>query len=111
MQMAGVSVHGAEGRPLLDELHLLLYGREILGIAGFSGNGQGAFAALLSGQRLPDDGYFELLGATVATTSPAAMQRRGVGRVPEDHPALGVIGYLTVEHTLILATTGGPRFC
>src|SRR3546814_6372717 len=48
MQMAGVSVHGAEGRPLLDELHLLLYGREILGIAGVSGNGQGALAALLS---------------------------------------------------------------
>jgi len=116
MQMAGVSVRGGEvggsgGQPLLDEIHLLLYGREILGIAGVSGNGQAALAALLSGRALPDEGHFALLGEVVKTTSPAAMQRRGVGRIPEDRHALGVIGDLTVEENLILEATRDPRFC
>src|SRR3546814_13694142 len=106
--MAGVSVHGDEGRPLLDELHLLLYGREILGIAGVSGNGQGALAALLSGQRLPDDGYFELLGETVAKTSPAAMQPRGIGRVPEDRPPPGALRHLPGEENPFLQPSVAP---
>src|SRR5690606_15288616 len=101
MQMAGVTVQGAGGQPLLDNLHLLLYGREILGIAGVSGNGQGALAALLSGTALPDEGHFEVLGETVKTTSPVAMQRRGVGRVPEDRHALGVVGDFPVAENLI----------
>src|SRR3546814_15286172 len=34
MQLAGVSLLGERGEALLGDLHLLLYGREILGIAG-----------------------------------------------------------------------------
>src|SRR3546814_14180848 len=56
LQMAGVSVHGPEGRPLLDELHLLLYGRDILGIADVPRNRQGALAAPLSAPGRPDAG-------------------------------------------------------
>src|SRR3546814_9209373 len=111
MQLAGVSLLDERGEALLDDLHLLLYGREILGIAGVSGNGQGALAALLSGLRLPDEGSFELLGEAVKTTSPAAMQRRGVGRIPEDRHALGVIGDLPVEENLVLEASGDARFC
>ena len=111
LQMAGVTVTGDHGKPLLDELHLLLCGREILGIAGVSGNGQGALAALLSGLRLPDSGAFELLGETVKRTSPVEMQGRGVGRIPEDRHATGVVGDLTVEENLILEACGSPRFC
>jgi simple sugar transport system ATP-binding protein len=111
MQMAGVSLRGDQGQPLLEDLHLLLYGREILGIAGVSGNGQGALAALVSGLRLPDDGSFELLGEAVKQTSPLAMQRRGVGRIPEDRHAVGVVGDLTVEENLVLEASGDPRFC
>ncbi|HMA14554.1 MAG: ABC transporter ATP-binding protein [Bacteroidota bacterium] len=111
MQMAGVTVQGSGGQPLLEDLHLLLYGREILGIAGVSGNGQGALAGLLSGTLLPDEGYFELLGEKVKATSPAAMQRRGVGRIPEDRHALGVVGDFPVAENLILEASGDARFC
>ncbi len=95
----------------MEDLHLLLYSREILGIAGVSGNGQAALAALLSGLRLPDEGSFDLLGAVVKETSPALMQARGVGRIPEDRHAVGVVGDLTVEENLILEASGDPRFC
>ncbi|MPZ12358.1 MAG: ATP-binding cassette domain-containing protein [Kiloniellaceae bacterium] len=111
MQLAGLMLHGEAGQPLLEDLHLLLYGREILGIAGVSGNGQGALAALISGLRLPDGGSFDLLGAPVKQTSPLAMQRRGVGRIPEDRHAIGVVGDLSVEENLILEASGDPRFC
>ena len=111
MQMAGLSMSGAPGQTALQELHLLLYGREILGIAGVSGNGQAALAALISGLRLPDGGSFELLGEAVKTTSPAQMQHRGVGRIPEDRHATGVVGDLSVEENLILEASGDRRFC
>jgi len=111
LQLAGISVLGAGGTRLLDEIHLLLCGREILGIAGVSGNGQAALAALLSGLRLPDEGAFELLGEVVTQTSPALMQQRGIGRIPEDRHAIGVIGDLTVEENLILEASGAARFC
>ncbi|WP_340118981.1 ABC transporter ATP-binding protein [Pelagibius sp. 7325] len=111
MQLAGVSMAGGGGRTPLQDLHLLLYGREILGIAGVSGNGQGALAALLCGLALPDEGSFELLGETVTTTSPAGMQRRGVGRIPEDRHAVGVVGDLPVEENFILEASGDRRFC
>ena len=111
MQLAGVSIYGEEGQALLEDIHLLLCGREILGIAGVSGNGQGALAALVSGQRLPDAGSFEILGEDVSHSSPAEMQRRGVGRIPEDRHATGVVGDLSVEENLILEAPGDPRFC
>ncbi|MEQ8357051.1 MAG: ABC transporter ATP-binding protein [Kiloniellaceae bacterium] len=111
MQMAGVTLYGGGGQPLLDDLHMLLCGREILGIAGVSGNGQSALAGLISGLRLPDDGSFEILGARVKETSPLEMQRRGVGRIPEDRHAVGVVGDLSVEENLILEAPGSPRFC
>src|SRR3546814_17319274 len=90
MQLAGVSLLGERGEALLGDLHLLLYGREILGIAGVSGNGQGALAALLSGLRLPDEGSFELLGEAGNTPPPAALQRHGVGRNPQARHPPGV---------------------
>jgi simple sugar transport system ATP-binding protein len=111
LQMADVSLHGEAGQTSLQELHLLLYGREILGIAGVSGNGQGALAALICGLRLPDGGSFELVGEPVTQASPAEMQRRGVGRIPEDRHAIGVVGDLSVEENLILEASADPRFC
>src|SRR3546814_14369839 len=39
------------------------------------------------------------------------MQRRGVGRIPEDRHALGVIGDLPVEENLVLEASGDARFC
>jgi general nucleoside transport system ATP-binding protein len=111
LQMAGVTLAGDKGELLLDDLHLLLYGREILGIAGVAGNGQSALAALITGRRLPDEGFYELLGETVKETSPALMLRRGVGRIPEDRHATGVVGDFSVEENLILEASGSPRFC
>ncbi|MEQ9607804.1 MAG: ABC transporter ATP-binding protein, partial [Kiloniellaceae bacterium] len=44
-------------------------------------------------------------------TSPARMQRRGVGRIPEDRHAVGVVGDLPVEENFILEASGDRRFC
>src|SRR3546814_12393977 len=39
------------------------------------------------------------------------MPRRGVGHIPEDRHALGVIGDLPVEENLVLEASGDARFC
>ena len=65
---------------------------------------------LISGLEAPTAGRFEILGDTITAASPAAMLKRGVGRVPEDRHAIGVVGDFTVEENLVLEAYGRGRF-
>ncbi|WP_420348162.1 ABC transporter ATP-binding protein [Pelagibius sp.] len=110
LKMEGVGLRGAEGKVSLENIDLTLCEKEVLGIAGVSGNGQAALAALISGLDAPTAGRFEILGDAITAASPAAMLKRGVGRVPEDRHATGVVGDFTVEENLALEAYGGDRF-
>ncbi|NIA67700.1 ABC transporter ATP-binding protein [Pelagibius litoralis] len=110
LAMRNLSLRNGDGQTLLKNVTLTLRAREVLGIAGVSGNGQGALADLLSGLVTPDEGDLEVLGEAVTRVSPAAMLARGIGRVPEDRHATGVIGDFAVEENLVLEVYGDSRF-
>ncbi|WP_299615025.1 ABC transporter ATP-binding protein [Pelagibius sp.] len=110
LTMTGVSLRNGEGQPLLQQLDLALRANEILGIAGVSGNGQAALADLVSGLAVPEEGNLEVLGEAVIAAAPSAMVARGVGRIPEDRHASGVVGDFSVEENLILEAYGDRRF-
>ena len=110
LRMKSLGLGNDEGRALLKDVNLELRAREILGIAGVSGNGQAALADLISGLAAPTEGSMEVLGETIGAASPAAMLKRQVGRVPEDRNATGAIGDFAVEENLVLETYGDPRF-
>ena len=108
IQAAGVS--GRHGGQRLESVDLTAREHEIVGIAGVSGNGQSALADLIGGLVVPDTGSLRMLGEPVRHAGPAAMVERGVGRVPEDRHATGVVGDMTVRENLILEDYGRRPF-
>ncbi len=100
-EMKDVVVRGTHAQAILDQANLVVHGGEIVGIAGVSGNGQSALADLLSGLVAPSGGECRVLGTAIARASPRDVIARGVGRIPEDRHAIGVIGDLSVMENVI----------
>jgi len=109
-ELTGVSLDAGQGFGALDHAELVIHRHEIVGVAGVSGNGQQALAALISGLARPNDGEMRLFGKRVAKASPAAMVRRGVGRIPEDRNSVGVVGEMQVWENLISERRRDPGF-
>src|SRR5262249_29499233 len=86
----GVTVRGSHGPSLLDGIDLEVRGGEVVGVAGVSGNGQGALADLVCGLRQPSAGAMTLFGGTIGRWRPEAVIARGVARIPEDRNAVGL---------------------
>lgn len=101
LNLSAINVTGAHGQAELDAVDLSLHEGEILGIAGVSGNGQAALADFLSGLTSASAGRFMLFGETITQTDAAAMVRRGVGRIPEDRHAVGLIGDMPITENMI----------
>ena len=83
---------------------------EILGIVGVSGNGQAALGALLSGIAAPEGGRLTLEGREIGGLGPRAFIAEGIGRVPEDRHAEGVVGELPVWENSVLERLAAPEF-
>ena len=89
---------------------LVLRGGEIVGLAGVSGNGQAALAALLAGMVGPASGSLEIGGRQVTSWTPRAALAAGVGRIPEDRHAVGTIGDMSVAENVISERYRDARF-
>jgi ABC-type uncharacterized transport system ATPase subunit len=105
----GVTVH-LDGKPALDEVSFTVHAGEILGIVGVSGNGQAALGALLSGLAAPASGRLTLEGREIGGLGPRAFIAEGIGRIPEDRHAEGVVGELTVWENGVLERLATPQF-
>ncbi len=90
----------------LQGVSLTLRTGEILGIAGVSGNGQGAFMAALSGEdRRAAPGSVRLFGHDIAQASPGARRARGLHSVPEERLGRGAVPTLSLAHNTLLTRT------
>ncbi|MFC6447625.1 ABC transporter ATP-binding protein [Shinella zoogloeoides] len=94
----------------LDAVSLTLTAGEITGLAGVSGNGQAALAALLSGTRRPTAGTISIAGRMVADWSPRAALSHGIARIPEDRHAVGSIGDMSVTENVVAERYRSERF-
>lgn len=101
LTLQGVSLRPSSGGPGLSAVDLEVCAHEILGIAGVSGNGQVQLAELVSGLRRPDGGSLSLFGEKLSDPSPEKVVRLGVGRIPEDRHAEGVIGEMAIWENMI----------
>ena len=97
---------GLRDGPDLRDVSLTLRAGEVVGVAGVSGNGQAALAAVLGGLALPSSGTFTLLGEPVRRADPARFVARGVARVPEDRNRDGVVGAMSVAENLAIEDLG-----
>ncbi|MCO5057150.1 MAG: ABC transporter ATP-binding protein [Rhizobiaceae bacterium] len=107
-RLSGVSLRSDAGR--LDDVTLDLRGGEIVGLAGVSGNGQAALAALLAGMVAPASGSLEIGGRPVTSWTPRAALAAGVGRIPENRHAVGTIGDMSVAENVISERYRDARF-
>ena len=98
------------GTARLDRIDFVLHAGEILGIVGVSGNGQAALGRLLSGLSKPSEGRLLFDGQDLAAMDPRTLGQAGLGRIPEDRHAEGVIGDLPVWENATLERLREPVF-
>ena len=100
LEIRNLSTSGA-GATALRGIDLTVRAREIVGIAGVAGNGQRTLADILSGLTRAFDGTVHVHGVPLAAGRPRAIVAGGVGRIPEDRHARGVIGEMQVWENLM----------
>ncbi len=101
--------HGSV-RQSLREARFVIRGGEIVGLAGVSGNGQAAIAALVNGLARPDAGTIRLFGKPMTGASPRSLVADGVARMPEDRQHDGVVGTMSVAENIAIEEVRTPAF-
>lgn len=105
-----VSTAPRAGGSALDHVSLSLHGGVITGLAGVSGNGQAALAALVAGTLAPSAGTMRVAGAAVSDWSPRKALEKGIARIPEDRHAVGSIGDMSVTENVIAERYRSSQF-
>jgi ABC-type uncharacterized transport system ATPase subunit len=102
--------HAKPGGAALNRLPCICASGEITGLAGISGNGQAALAALIAGTLAAVDRRNSYPWRKSRGWSPARRWRTGLGRIPEDRHATGMIGDMSVAENVISEAYRSPRF-
>lgn len=109
LQVADLTVVTPDGQHVVEDASFEVRAGEILALAGVQGNGQTELVEALTGLRRPDTGTIRINGTEVAG-GPRAMQRAGVGHMPEDRLRDAVVGDFSVAENLVLDTYRQPPF-
>ena len=94
----------------LRKVDLALREGTITGLAGVSGNGQGALADLIAGLEHLSGGEMLVHGAEPVTWSVAHALNAGIGRIPEDRHKTGTIADFSLTENAILERYRRPPF-
>ena len=108
--------HGPEGGRVLDDVSFDVYGGEILGIAGISGNGQKELLEAIAGLQRVEGGasiqFFppeaEDRPASLLGKSPRDIREAGIhlSFVPEDRLGMGLVGSMGMTDNMMLKSYG-----
>jgi ABC-type uncharacterized transport system ATPase subunit len=102
LEIEGLTALNDKGLEALRDVSLRVRSGEILGIAGVAGNGQRELAETIVGLRPATGGHIRVAGNDVTNKSPREVMERGVGYIPEDRIAAGLVVNLSVAENLIL---------
>jgi ABC-type uncharacterized transport system ATPase subunit len=83
---------------------------EILGVAGVQGNGQTELCEALMGLRPASSGSVRLSGRDITRAAPRERIRAGIGYVPEDRQADGMIADFSVADNMVLDVYDRPPY-
>jgi ribose transport system ATP-binding protein len=87
---------------VVSDVTFSLHAGEVLGIAGLMGAGRTELARIIAGADRADHGRVIVNGRPVTFQSPADAIRSGIGLLPEDRKADGLVAGLTVERNIAL---------
>lgn len=110
LEIEGLTVLNDKGLQALKSFSLTVREREILGLAGVSGNGQRELCEALFGLRVPESGSIRVRGQTLEAGDPLAAIELGLARIPEDRIETGLMMDLSVEENLILERHSSEPF-
>jgi ABC-type uncharacterized transport system ATPase subunit len=86
-----------------------VFGGEIVGIAGVSGNGQQELLAVLSGEdRRAKPDMIRLMHKPVANLGPDARRQLGLGLVPEERLGRGAVPAMSLASNMLLSHQTSP---
>ena len=89
-------------RGVLHDISFTLHAGEVIGIAGLLGAGRSELARVLAGADRCDTGSIARDGRAIQLRTPADAIRNGIGLLPEDRKAEGLVAELTVARNLAL---------
>jgi ribose transport system ATP-binding protein len=95
-------VEGLSVRGVLTDISFSLHAGEVLGISGLLGAGRTELARVIAGADRFDQGRVFVDGREMRFRSPADAIARGIGLLPEDRKAQGLVPGLTVARNIAL---------
>jgi simple sugar transport system ATP-binding protein len=113
LQAQGLGWTDALGVPRLTEVSLTLREREIVGIAGVSGNGQSQLLDVLAGLLVPQRGRLSVGGHEFIPghwIDPATARRLHIAHVPEDRHTRGLVLPFLAWESATLGYQKEPRY-
>jgi general nucleoside transport system ATP-binding protein len=102
LSISGLVVVDDRGQRAVDGVDLEVRAGEVMAVAGVQGNGQTELVEALLGLRRPVAGSITLDGRSLVGRTPHQVLNAGVGYVPEDRQADGLVGDFTVAENLVL---------
>ena len=110
LALENVSVSGPNRVSVLDQASFSVHAKEVVGLAGISGNGQRILADVISGMQSPTSGKVFLYGNPVRRFHPREMLTQKVGRIPEDRQGFGVVGDMNFAENVISEVYKNPDY-
>jgi ribose transport system ATP-binding protein len=95
-------LEGVCRRGVLSNISFALHAGEVVGIAGLLGAGRSELARVIAGADSYDTGTVRVAGSEVRFRGPADAIARGIGLLPEDRKAHGVVAGLNVATNIAL---------
>jgi general nucleoside transport system ATP-binding protein len=110
LEVSDLRVDDERGHHAVDGVSFEVRAGEILGIAGVQGNGQTELCEALMGLLPATGGSVALDGRDVTADTPRQRIRRGIGYVPEDRQADGLVATFSVADNMILDVFDRPPY-
>ncbi|HWH33513.1 MAG TPA: ABC transporter ATP-binding protein [Egibacteraceae bacterium] len=110
LEVAGLGARGEGDRWLVEGIDLSVRRGEIAGVAGVEGNGQAELVELLLGLRHADAGTIRLGGEDVTAWPTRRRREAGMGYVPEDRHARGLLLSAPLWENVMLGRQGAEPF-
>jgi len=113
LAVEGLGVTDSAGVARLSDVSFEVRAGEIVGLAGVSGNGQSELLEVLAGLRVPSAGRARLGELEITPANPAdgaEVRVAGVGHVPEDRHAMGMVMDFDAKESAILGHHNEARY-
>ncbi|HET8661169.1 MAG TPA: ABC transporter ATP-binding protein [Micromonosporaceae bacterium] len=110
LEVSGLTVFDDRGQQVVDGVDLHVRAGEVLGVAGVQGNGQTELVEAIMGLRPVAAGSVRVAGEDLAGRATKQILQSGVGYVPEDRSADGLVKDFTVAENLVLDMYDRPPY-